>query len=161
MRYTILLIFCVCFPSQIHTQPLDLRYSVPLDWDYCQKNKKECERIGNFNDSILPQFQMQPAVTTEQWAMFITLQLADIYTTYKGLQYDCVYESNPIMGNNPSVTKMFVTKTIIMAPAIKYDLGRGNLTPRDMKQMNVLMSLVIANNYNVYQGAKAKCTKIR
>ena len=104
---------------------------------------------------------MQPAVTTEQWAMFITLQLADIYTTYKGLQYDCVYESNPIMGNNPSVTKMFVTKTIIMAPAIKYDLGRGNLTPRDMKQMNVLMSLVIANNYNVYQGAKAKCIKIR
>ena len=161
MRYTILILFCVCFPLQLHTQPLDLRYSVPLDWDYCVKNKKECEKIGNFNDSILPQFKMQEPISNVQWATFVSLQLADIYSTYKGLQYDCVKELNPVLGESPSVTRMFVTKTIILTPAFKYDLGKGNLTPRTMDEINFLMSIVVANNLGVYNKSKGLCTKNR
>tara|TARA_B100000900_G_scaffold340770_1_gene303653 strand:+ start:746 stop:1231 length:486 start_codon:yes stop_codon:yes gene_type:complete len=161
MRYTILILFCVCFPLQLHTQPLDLRYSLPVEWDYCEKHKIDCERIGNFDNSILPQFDMQEPITTVQWATFVSLQLADIYSTYKGLQYDCVKELNPVLGESPSVTKMFVTKTIVLTPAIRHDLGKGNLTPKTMDEINFLMSIVVANNLDVYNRSKKRCKKIR
>ena len=161
MRYTILLIFCVCFPLQLHTQPLDLRYSVPIDWDYCEKNRIECDRVGSFNDSILPKFDMQEPITTIQWATFVSLQIADIYTTYKGLQYNCVKELNPILGETPSLPRMFVTKAVVLTPAIKHDIRNNNLTPKTLDEINFVMSIVVANNLDVYNRSKKRCIKIR
>lgn len=159
MKYTIFLILCVCIPA--HTYSLDLTYKIDTDWQYCERHRKECDEIGQFDDTILPKFEMTPQVSKEQWAMFVVLQAADIYTTYKGLQYDCVRELNPIIGETPTVTRMLVTKTIILAPAIQYDMSKGNLSDWQMDQVNTFMSLVIANNYNVYKRAKRLCTKKR
>lgn len=159
MRFAILLLICFCLPTSANT--LDIDYHLDIDWNYCELHKEECDRIANYKHSILPEFDMAPAITNKQWAMFITLQLADIYTTYRGLQYDCVKELNPILGESPSITKMFVTKTAVLTPAIKYDMGRGSLTPKSVDEMNMLMTLVVANNYDVYQRSKKNCTKIR
>jgi hypothetical protein len=104
---------------------------------------------------------MQEPISNVQWATFVSLQLADIYSTYKGLQYDCVKELNPVLGESPSITRMFVTKTIILTPAIKYDLGKGNITPRTMDEINFLMSIVVANNLGVYNRSKDLCTRNR
>ena len=105
------------------------------------------------------QFTPVDPITNVQWASFVTLQLADIYTTYKGLKYDCVRELNPIVGERPSVAKMFFVKTVILTPAIEYDLKREVLTSQDMDQMNFLMALVVGNNYNVWRNADKKCVK--
>ena len=69
-------------------------------------------------------FTLVEPISNAQWASFVGLQLADIYTTYKGLKYDCVKELNPIVGERPSVQKMFFVKTVILTPAIEYDLKR-------------------------------------
>jgi len=87
------------------------------------------------------------------------LQLADIYTTYKGLQYNCVYETNPVFGRHPSLSRMFVTKAAILTPAIQYDIKKERLTPQVVDQVNVMMGLVVVNNYNVYTRAKRNCSK--
>lgn len=159
MRYVLLLLIWSCFPTSAST--LDLDYQIEIDWNYCELHKEECDRIANYDHSILPELDMSPAITNKQWAMFITLQLADIYSTYKGLQYDCVKELNPFLGESPSVTKMFVTKTAVLTPAIRHDMGRGNLHPKSIDQINMLMTLVVANNYDVYRRSKRNCTKIR
>jgi len=159
MRYTIFLIFCVCFP--VHTQTLDLSYSVPIEWDYCETHKEECERIANFDDSILPEFDLTPPISKSQWTTFITLQILDMYTTYKGLKYDCVYETNPIFGERPSVMKMGVTKFVILYPVIVSERNHQTLSVQNMRDINALMSLVVANNMRVVRDSKRNCTKIR
>jgi len=89
----------------------------------------------------------------------VALQFADMYTTYKGLQYDCVKEINPLVGENPSINRMFITKVIILQPAIKHDMDKGVLTPEVMNQMNFLMSLVVLNNYSVWKRGESNCNK--
>ena len=102
---------------------------------------------------------MQEPISNTQIYTFVFLQLADIYTTYKGLQYDCVYEANPLLGEKPSVGKMFATKVAILTPAFQYDLEKGNLTPKILNEMNTLMTLVIFNNTVVTNRAKRNCQK--
>jgi hypothetical protein len=105
--------------------------------------------------------QLQEHITNFQWGAFVALQLFDIHSTYKGLQYDCVYETNPIIGRTPSLGKMFLTKTTILTPAIMYDLRRENITPKIMNQLNFFMMIVVINNYDVYNSSRnsADCTK--
>ena len=105
--------------------------------------------------------QYPEPITNFQWWTFVTLQLLDIHSTYKGLQYDCVYEANPIIGKTPSLGKIFLTKTVILAPAITYDLGNEHLTPKIMNQLNFFIAIVVLNNYNVYASSKssAHCKK--
>ena len=98
-------------------------------------------------------------ISTKQWIAFTTLQLADIYTTYRGLKYDCVYEMNPIAGESPSVAKMFFVKTAILWPAIQSDIERQTFESEDINNINFLMTLVVGNNYNVWRGAEKNCSK--
>jgi hypothetical protein len=97
--------------------------------------------------------------TNLQWTVFTGLQLLDIYTTYKGLQYDCVKELNPILGESPSVGKMFLVKTAVLLPAIEHDRRNDNLTPQLFSEMNFLMSIVVANNISAHNKAKNYCQK--
>ena len=101
---------------------------------------------------------MEP-VTNYQWGTFISLQFLDIYTTYKGLQYDCVIEMNPIMGEQPSVMKMGATKFVVLYPAIISEQTNQTLSRKNMADINFLMSLVILNNSSVVNKAKKNCRK--
>ena len=94
-----------------------------------------------------------------QWTTFYTLQLLDIYSTYRGLQYDCVKELNPIVGESPSVGRMFFVKTAILTPALEMDRREGNLTVEVFNEMNFLMSIVVANNIDQIGDAKKYCKK--
>ena len=68
-------------------------------------------------------------------------------------------ETNPLFGESPSLSRMFFTKAAILGPAIEYDIENGNVTPQIIDQMNIMMSFVVINNYNVYTRAKRKCLK--
>ena len=68
-------------------------------------------------------------------------------------------ETNPLLGESPSVPRMFAVKTIILVPAIKTDRRNHNLSPKVMNEMNLLMSIVIANNIEVLQESKEICKK--
>ena len=105
------------------------------------------------------QYTLHEPISNAQWATFVAFQLADIYTTYKGLQYQCVKEVNPFLGETPSVNRMFLTKVAILTPAIQYDLKKGNITPRMINDINFLMTMVIYNNHRVYRRAEKNCQK--
>lgn len=94
------------------------------------------------------------------WTFFVALQVADVYTTYRGLKYDCVRELNPIIGERPSVGDMVFTKTVILVPALQYDLRRGNLSQKQMRKINTFMTMVVGNNYNIWHNSEKYCKKI-
>ena len=54
--------------------------------------------------------------TSFDWTLFVSLQLLDIYTTYRGLKYDCVEETNPLFGRRPTVSDMALTKFAVLTP---------------------------------------------
>lgn len=105
------------------------------------------------------QFILVEPISTKQWITFTTLQLADIYTTYRGLKYNCVREINPLAGENPSVGKMFFIKLAILGPAIESDLQKQTLEPEIIDNINLVMALVVGNNYNVWHRAEKNCAK--
>ena len=91
--------------------------------------------------------------------MFVFLQVADVWSTYRGLKYNCVEESNPIFGKDPSIDTMIFYKVAVLTPAIKYDKENGNLNKRTIRSTNAFMTIVIGNNMNVIQRAKRQCQK--
>ena len=97
--------------------------------------------------------------TNGQLYTFAALQILDIYTTYRGLKYDCVYEMNPVVGERPSVGKMVTTKIAILYPTIVAEQQRYYVDRKAMSDINFLMTLVILNNIDVVQGAKKNCVK--
>ena len=98
-------------------------------------------------------------ISNKQWATFLTLQLADIYTTYRGLQYNCIRELNPILGEQPSVGKMFFVKLAVLGPAIKSDITTQAIDSGIMNNVNLLMALVVGNNHNTWHKAEKNCIK--
>ncbi len=105
------------------------------------------------------QYTLVEPINDFQWGAFVTLQFLDIYTTYKGLQYDCVYEANPIMGEQPSVMKMGITKFVVLYPAVTAERNNRELSKQNMQDINSLMTIVILNNMSVVNRAKRNCTK--
>ena len=104
-------------------------------------------------------FTLFEPYTTPQLYTFATLQLLDIWTTYKGLKYKCVRELNPILGEQPSVPKMFAVKTLVLIPAIEADIKNDRLNKKTMRQVNTAMVMVITNNNTVRNRAESNCQK--
>ena len=97
--------------------------------------------------------------TPFDWTIFVALQLADVYTTSRGLKYDCVKELNPLIGERPSVDEMIFVKVATLAPAIQIDYNRGLLTQKSIRSVSSFMGIVVANNYNVLRRAEKYCSK--
>ena len=93
------------------------------------------------------------------WTIFVFLQVADVWSTYSGLKYNCVEEANPLFGRRPSITDMTLTKFAVLTPAIQYDRKNGNLNKRTIRSTNAFMAIVIGNNMNVLDRAKKRCQK--
>ena len=98
--------------------------------------------------------------TKGQLYTFAALQMLDIYTTYRGLKYDCVYEMNPILGESPSLQTMTAFKIFALYPAIESDIKKEVLDRKTMRQVNAMMTVVIANNNAVGNRAKRNCQKL-
>lgn len=86
---------------------------------------------------------------------FITLQVLDIYSTYRALKYNCVMEMNPILGDVPTIPQMVLLKSIAQG----YVISNDTVSDRAYAFMNVGSTLVVVNNYQVWNKARKKCTR--
>ena len=110
-------------------------------------------------DLDLPPFR-EPA-SKLSWSMFYALQVLDVYTTDRALQYNCVEELNPILGKSPTVKDVIGLKVILLAPALWYTNKHETITDHDLGLMNYMMTSVVVNNIDVLSDAKDNCDKIR
>jgi len=104
-------------------------------------------------------FTLSEPVSSFQWTTFITLQLLDMYSTYRGLQYDCVQETNPLFGERPSVSKMFFVKASVLYPIMTTEMQQPVMNRQDMRDVNTLMTIVVLNNRHVENKSK-RCNKL-
>ena len=117
---------------------------------------KENPRKSQF----IHQFEFYNPPTNKDWAAFVTLQLLDVYTTYRGVKYDCVEEANPLFGKRPSIGKMLAGKALILAPAMKLDLENNKLSKASLQSTNNFTTIIVLNNYHVLNNAIQNCNKI-
>ena len=97
------------------------------------------------------------------WTLFYTLQVLDVYTTSRALEYNCVKEVNPILGKSPSIQDIVGLKVLLFAPSIWHANKYEPWSNEDIAGANYLMAAVVANNFDVWNEAKTKenCIKIR
>jgi hypothetical protein len=117
-----------------------------------QLNKAQVEALENF--SFIPEVEVtfieQP--TNADKIAFWTLQGLDVYTTYRGVKYDCIKEGNPLLDDTPSIADMVLLKYFTV----------GQYPPKTLEQYrlhNSFGSIVVYNNYSLWEQAHKKCRR--
>jgi hypothetical protein len=114
------------------------------------------------------QVKEQPNYAIDHWTekekqiidyIFWTSQILDVYSTYRGLKYDCIYEANPLLGKKPEVSEMIGLKLSIIG-------GLGYLAKRDENfwygwkfGAGITTSMVTANNFRLLRKAQRECKR--
>lgn len=106
---------------------------------------------------IFKDLEWREEPTAFQWYLFYTLQAADVYSTYRGLQYDCVREANPLLGERPGIARMVTHKTVFLSPIWMLQ-NEGVWTLEELQFVNTVGTVVIYNNYRVWNRARKQCT---
>ena len=146
------------------------KHAIMMGWTCCYRQElldsvrqehleKAIESKLRVNQRRL-QFTPYSPITTEQWALFWALQLADIWTTVNALKYSCVYEANPFLPDRPDNIRLVSHKTIFLLP-LYYENKRQNLNSRDLNIVNSVTGLVVINNLEVRNYASKNCSKIK
>jgi hypothetical protein len=91
-------------------------------------------------------------------AVYYTLQIADIWTTQRGMDYECVYEQNPLLPRVPSTERLILHKVVFTSPV--WILDKENLLKKgDVIFPTMLMTYVIHHNLKVIDRASKRCNK--
>ena len=107
---------------------------------------------------IFKDLQWKDETLPAQWYVFWSIQVLDVYSTHRGLKYDCIKEGNPLLGENPSVARMITHKTLFLAPYWMVQ-NEGVYTRTEIDFVNILGTAVVVNNFNLLNKAKTRCTK--
>jgi len=118
----------------------------------------ELIRIAEEKDRIFKDLEWNEQTTDIQWYLFYGLQAADVYSTYRGLKYNCIIEGNPLLGDRPTLPHMITHKTVFLAPIWMLQ-NEGIYTKRELNTYNTMAGLVVYNNFRLLEKAKARCIK--
>ena len=113
-------------------------------------NKDQVKELENF--SFIPELEVtfieQP--TNADRIAFWTLQGLDVYTTYRGVKYNCIKEGNPLLDDTPSIADMVMLKYVTV----------GRYPPKTLEQYrlhNSFGTIVVYNNYSLWEQAHKRC----
>ena len=118
----------------------------------------ELIRLAEERDRIFKDLDWHEETTDFQWFTFYTLQAADVYSTYRGLKYDCIKEGYPLLGDRPTVPHMITHKYVFLSPIWMLQ-NEGVYTKREINLYNSMAGIVVYNNLRLLDEAKTKCSK--
>ena len=87
-------------------------------------------------------FPENPA-TDNQRKLFWVLAAADVWTTHRGLKVPGAYEADPLLGKNPSLEKLILTKVILGTFVL------NNYESWEVSVINLMHVYVVHNNYSI------------
>jgi len=91
-------------------------------------------------------------------AVYYALHVADVWTTQRGMDYDCVFEANPLLPEIPHRDRLILHKTIFLSPIWMLDREKV-LRNEDVTFPLLMTAYVVHHNLNVIQRAKGRCQK--
>ena len=86
------------------------------------------------------------------------LQVADVWTTQRGMDYDCIFEENPLLPEVPHRDRLLLHKTVFLSPFYTLQ-SEKRLTNGDMIAPILLTGYVVDNNLRVIDRASRRCKK--
>ena len=114
----------------------------------------------------LPSIQFREPSLLSPQELFWTLQVLDIWTTYEGMKYECVYETNPLLPRKPDLNDLVTHKTKWLAWVPVVLQNNTTLTAEEKQDVfrpgNRMMIAVVFNNLIVLERVKKRenCKKI-
>ena len=136
-------------------------FTAPYNQEYVDEVLYEPEDATSKPLSLELIFREDTRLVTPTQFSFYLIQSLDVYSTYRGLKYSCVYESNPLVfgGSDPSVLELILFKAVVIG-TVKSIYGRN---PEDWQYFqtaaNFTTGLAVVNNFNIIRDAKDWCPK--
>ena len=87
-----------------------------------------------------------------------------MHSTNKAMQYECVYEANPLLPKRPSLERLVIHKAITLYPIYHPDYNKYVVENRDVMWATGIIALVAYHNYNVIDKVKKypeQCPKVK
>ena len=137
--------------------PLYAYDKVPVEFDW-EQIKADGELIAAYEEKNKLELEWFDEATPAQYVAFWTIQVLDVYSTYRSLKYSCVREANPLLGDVPSVPRMVTHKTLLLHPFYLFP-EEGIISKREMNWVNGLGTVVVYNNYKVWDRAHQTCPR--
>ena len=103
--------------------------------------------------------QFREPANFETWTLFVALQLADVWSTDKSMQYNCVRELNPLLPAVPTVGEMLFLKTTILLPSYTAINEAVTITNEDLYPTMFLTAMVVHSNLRVLDRVERNCQK--
>ena len=110
------------------------------------------------NKSIFTPYKIKEPASNYTWFLFWTLQAVDVWSTHKGMKYNCVYEQNPLLPKVPHLDRLLIHKVIFLHPFYFFQI-EDVLSQEDMLIPNLMGMYVIHNNLRVIDRAERNCSK--
>ena len=104
----------------------------------------------------IPQSYWEEPADRWMWVLFWGVQLADIYSTHKGVKYDCIKEANPLLPSVPTIAEMAPLKGLVLLPTYGA-IGYENITRGELVAPMLLGGFVVHNNIKLTNRAEKRC----
>ena len=99
----------------------------------------------------------ETGLTTEEFNFYL-IHALDVYSTVKGLKWDCIYEQNPLLPNNPSTAGLIAFK-VGMLSLIKSIYGEDPAWDTFMKTSTYATGRVVLSNFDITSEARKNCNR--
>jgi len=70
------------------------------------------------------------------------------------MEYECVYEANPLLPNRPSLKRLVFHKAVTLYPVYHPDYNKYVVTNNDLKWATGFIALVAYHNYKIVEKVK-------
>lgn len=99
----------------------------------------------------------ETGLTTEEFNFYL-IHALDVYSTVKGLKWDCIYEQNPLLPNNPSTAGLIAFKVGILS-LLKSIYGDDPAWDAFMKTSTYTTGTVVLRNFHLTSEARKDCNR--
>jgi len=136
-------------------------FTAPYNQEYVDEVLYEPEDVTSKPLSLELIFREDTRLVTPTQFSFYLIQSLDVYSTYRGLKYSCVYESNPLVlgGSKPSAAELILFKAVVIG-LMKSIYGQN---PDEWQffqtAANYTTGYAVVNNFNIIRDAKDWCPK--
>lgn len=91
--------------------------------------------------------------------IFWTSQILDVYSTYRGMKYDCIFEANPLLSKIPTVPEMIGLKLIVIGGIESLANSDTNFWYGWKLGAGMTTSAVTLNNFRLLRKAQRECNR--
>ena len=136
-------------------------FTAPYNQEYVDEVLYEPEDVTSKPLSLELIFREDTRLVTPTQFSFYLIQSLDVYSTYRGLKYSCVYEKNPLVlgGSEPSAAELILFKAVVIG-VMKSIYGQN---PDEWQffqtAANYTTGYAVVNNFDIIKEAKDYCPK--